>query len=341
MSVNEQEQVSHAALATVSEVLVDDPLMASAAMPYHHVVYPLGFPTNIKSNDSSVIRAAEANWGMFSQRFRHPPIELRFLVSDAPSRRKPPVPVFRAQANLLSIVADAHNYACCDLAAGFAFACLTKAASTNRDYLSMHFLDAMVYTLLDTQYLVAIHAACLALDGHGVLLVGVSGAGKSSFAYACARRGWTYVSDDATSLVLHRAGRSVLGKPQSIRFRPSASALFPEIQGTIHSRNGKPSIEIKTETLRHIHTAQECTIDYIVFLERQTAEPEPVRLHRLSREEAFCRLVANPWPPELSIQEQRIAAIDRLLEAQAYRLTYKTFDPAIDLLEATIRRGKS
>jgi HPr Serine kinase C-terminal domain len=320
---------------------LEDPLLAYTPLPYHHVLYPLGFPLLVKSNDSAVIRAAEISWGAFAPRSHEMPIELRFIVSEIPSRRRPPVPTFRAQANLLTLIADAHNYGCCDLGGGFGFACVTKATTTNRDYLRYHFLEAMASALLDTQYILAIHAACVGIDGHGVLLVGDSGAGKSSFAYASARRGWTYISDDGTALVLHKSGRYVLGNPQSLRLRPSASALFPEIKGTGNLRNGKPTIEIRTETRHRVTTAYECTVDYIIFLNRQDSEPDPVSLKPLPQGEARRRLSTTRWPEELSINEDRFAAIERLLNAKAFQLTYKSFEPALELVEATVRGGNS
>ena len=137
---------------------VTDPFYAGASLSFRHVLFPFGFPAQIKSNDATVIRAAEQSWATFRHRFRETPIEIRFLVSDFISRRVPCCPVFRAQANLLMLVADAHNFACCDLASGFGFACLTKTAVLNKDYVRYHFLEAMAYTLLDAKHLVAVHA---------------------------------------------------------------------------------------------------------------------------------------------------------------------------------------
>lgn len=239
------------------------------------------------------------------------------------------------------IVADAHNFACCDLAAGFGFACVTKAAMMNRDYIRYHFLEAMVYVLLDTCHVVAVHAACLTREGRGVLVVGDSGAGKSSFAYACARRGWIYVSDDSASLPRRKAGRLVLGNPHTFRFRPSARNLFPELHGHVKVRNEKPTIEVATEQLSGVKTALECTIDYVVFLNRLDRDPHKVTLAPLSREESLRRLFQNnTFPPELSIHEERLAAIERLLGARVFQLTYKEFGPAIDLLEQVLRRDR-
>ncbi len=325
-----------------SGIRASDPLQASFPMPFQHVLFPFGFSVQIKSNEAGIVRLAEHSWGTFKQRFRDTPIEVRFLVSDFLARRRAPLPAFRAQSNLLTIVADAHNFACCDLATGFGFASVTRGTMMNRDYIRYHFLEAMVYTLLDTQHLVALHAACLAKHGRGFLFVGRSGAGKSSLAYACMRRGWTYISDDASSLLRRRSGRTVVGNPYSFRFRPSASVLFPELQGQIKLRNGKPTVEIRTEHLRESKTTRECTVDYVVFLNRRDDDSEPPRLSPVTREDGLRRLFQeNVWPPELPRHEERVDAIERLLDAQLFELTYKAFDPAIGLLEQTLRRGEA
>src|ERR1700719_4056852 len=103
-----------------------DPLLASVPLFFEHVFYPYGFPVHIKSNDQATLQAAEHSWGIFRQRFDEAPIEARYLISGGPKKRCA-APVFRAQNYLLTMVADAHNYACCDLIRGFGTAWLAKA----------------------------------------------------------------------------------------------------------------------------------------------------------------------------------------------------------------------
>ena len=314
----------------------EDPLLAATSLLHRHVLYPYGFAAHIKSNDPDVIRSAELSWGAYQERFREVPIELRVIVSECVSRRQPQTPVFRAQSNLLTLVSDADNYGCCDLSKGFGFACLTRAAVTHGDFLRYNFLEGMVYTLLDTQYLATIHGACISRDGCGVLLVGESGAGKSSLTYACTRRGWTYISDDASSLVLRRRGRTVVGNPRTFRFRPSVSALFPELQGHVKQRNGKPTLEVRSDQFPLMKVAQECEVGYVVFLNRKPSQQEAQGLLPVPRADRFRRLFQNPWPVELGIHEDRMAAIERLIEVPGYELSYQAFDPAIDLLEGLV-----
>jgi len=315
-----------------------DPLGASVSLPFHVNLFPFGFLTRIRSNDPTVVRIAEQSWASSRSRFPGRPLELRFWVSRSPMTRCPPRLAFRAQNNLLTGVADSRNFACCDLATGFGVAHLIEAAVRDQSYFRYNFLEAMVYTLLDALHVVAIHAACLVKEGRGFLFVGDSGAGKSSLAYACARRGWTYVSDDCSAIIRRRTGRVAVGNPRSFRFRPAVSTLFPEVEGRISFRNGKRTIEIETGHLPFINTAAECTISHVVFLNRSVQGGGTARLEVLSQRESFSRLSQqNAWPPELRIEEERQATIESLLDAQLLQLTYKDCDSAIEVLEQTIQ----
>ncbi|HZQ52973.1 MAG TPA: hypothetical protein VFB14_12290 [Bryobacteraceae bacterium] len=319
------------------DIAAADPLEASMPLKLRHVLFPYGFPLHIKSTDPEVIRAAELSWGSFEQRFREPPLEIRFIISEETERRRLRPPRFRAQSNLLAIVAGFDNFACCDLSRGFGFACLTKAALANQDYFRYHFLEAMVCTLLDTQHLVALHAACIEMNGRGVMFVGESGAGKSSLAYACARRGHVYISDEASLLVRRRAERLVLGNPQVVRFRPAARALFPELKGHVRSRNGKLSIEIATRDLRHVQTAPGCNAEYVLFLNRSDAPGLGASLTPMSQSVALRLLFRQVWPGELPIHEERLKSVEQLLSARLYQFTYSDLDRAVDFLEQATR----
>jgi hypothetical protein len=313
-----------------------DPLEAFTPLPFEKTVFPYGFPARIRSNSAEIIQAADVCWSPYSHHFREPPIELRFLVSDQHSHRRLPIPVFRAQANLLSLIADANNFGCCDLASGLGFAVLTPAAVAQKDYLRYHFLESMAYSLLDTRHLAMVHAACIGRGGQGVLLAGESGAGKSSLAYACTHRGWTYVSDDASSMVLRSEARTVVGNPRTFRFRPTAKSLFPELQGRLKFRNGKPTLEVRTERLPHVKTAYQYTVEHVVFLKRRQVHSRSAQLTPISRTDCLQRLFNDPWPLELPVRSERMAAIERLACAPAFELNYQEFGPAIDLLDQLV-----
>ena len=47
-----------------------------------------------------------------------------------------------------------------------------------------------------------LHASCMALDGAGLLLLGVPGSGKSSLALRLMERGWSLVADDQVEIFI-------------------------------------------------------------------------------------------------------------------------------------------
>ncbi|MDT7814744.1 MAG: hypothetical protein QOJ42_4660, partial [Acidobacteriaceae bacterium] len=227
---------------------IEDPLLCNVELPLREVFYPLGFAFEIVTNRQAVLDAASESWRHSRQRDAGPALQLRIGVTPGISGNCPPTPVARGQQHLISMVADAQNHAICDLNAGFAFAWLTEDALQNRSYARYHFLEAIALVLISTTHATPIHAACVSRHGRGMLLCGPSGTGKSTLAYACARRGWVFTSDDASYLRHHASDLRVVGNSHQVRFRPSAKDLFPELRGRgITPRaEGKPSIEVPT-----------------------------------------------------------------------------------------------
>jgi hypothetical protein len=63
-----------------------------------------------------------------------------------------------------------------------------------------------------------VHASCVALDGRAVLLLGVSGSGKSDLALRLIDRGWAFVADDYVH-VKNSGGRLAASPPPKIAGR--------------------------------------------------------------------------------------------------------------------------
>src|SRR5262249_20959431 len=156
------------------------------------------------------------------------PVSLRIGVLDeGNANHRAAIPICRGQQNLLTTFADPHNFDILDLATGFGFGWFTSATVRQKAFFRFHFLEGMAMTLLMAQHLAPVHAGCVSWNGSGILLCGDSGAGKSSLSYACAQRGWTFVTDDASAVVRSRHDRMVVGNSHRMRFRESAIDLFP------------------------------------------------------------------------------------------------------------------
>ena len=314
-----------------------DPLRCKMPMPYRAIFYPLGFAVEVITNEEAVLAIADQSWGDLRQLQPNPPLQVRIVVSEGGSAECPPTPVLRAQRNLFSVVADAHNHAICDLTNGFSLVWLSYAALQHPKYLRYHFIETAALILISTGYTTPIHAACVSRHGHGMLLSADSGVGKSSLSYACARAGWTFTSDDGSYLLCNADRPRVVGNCRQVRFRPSAKELFPELQGRDLTPRiqGKPSIEIPTSELQLI-TAEQATIHSIILLNRQpSAVTELVPLPRGIAIQHFSAAL-NQYPSEV-VSESHMAGLQQLSEIDVYELRYRDLQPAIECLELLAR----
>ena len=266
---------------------------------------------------------------MWTQVYDEEPMVLNFDVTAGDTL--PPAADFHSHRHLFAFVSDSRNLAICDTQARGGTAWLTSPAVEDTGFFRYNFLEAMALELIVSLYLTPFHAACVAREGRGVLLCGDSGMGKSSLAYGCGRRGWTYLSDDASYLLRRCAEqRVVLGHPHRVRLRPDSPRLFSELEGIVPTvrGNGKLSLDLGTEALR---TARTAVVDRFVLLKRSSGE---TRLRRVEKSEAraICEPIFYWWDAGISGEQQR--AFDVLLEGiEVYALEYSDLEIAIGLLE--------
>jgi len=329
-----EEQID--ASGELESVVSFDPYLNHAEMPFSTVYYPLGFPLQLTTNSEAVLQAANESWGAFKQHFDIPALQLKVGVLDIGSTECPAAPIFRAHRNLIVGIAGQGNFYVTDVAHGFSFAWLTTAAVSRRSYLRYHFLEAVALSHIANRYTAPIHAACVELEGSGVLLCGDSGAGKSSLSFACARAGWTYITDDASFLLNDRSDRQVVGNCHLMRLRPSAVELFAEVAGKplTPRAGGKPSIELFTATVPGLSRAGSSHVDYIVFLNRNDVATK--ELIPFSKESARRVMYQRLFGME-ELRKVQIGSIDRLLGAEVLELRYRDLDWAVDRLARLVR----
>ena len=328
------------ACARSEPVVLGDPMHARVEYPLRETFYPLGFPVEIETNSEEVLAAAAATWHGFVKLFDTRPILLRIGMFGTNSSECPPMPTCKIQKHLASNIADGDNFAISDLSRGFSYIWLTPAAVTHRSYFSYLFLESAALCHLCNSYVTPVHAACVELEGTGILLCGDSGAGKSTLSYACARSGWTYITDDASFLVNQRHDRLVVGNCNQARFRPSAVALFSELEGRkviLRADVGKPSIELPTPSLQNIEISHTSRVNYVVFLSRNNISrhelvPFPTSVARYSMLQRLSTLPA--------MQRVQSTMVDGLLNAGALELYYSDLGWAIERLAQLAEEGQ-
>jgi uncharacterized protein (DUF736 family) len=300
--------------------------------------YPLGFPAEVRTNSPEILSLYEEYWGMLEGRFETEPIRIDIRLTETTSTECPPAPTYRMMAPLMIGAADADNYSIVDLERGHTYITVTRATLAHQRYLRDVFLVAATGCHIATRHATPIHAGCVGLNEHGVLLCGDSGAGKSSLSYACARAGFTYVADDASFILNQCKNRVAIGNHHSVRLRPSAAALFPEINRLKMTPrlSGKPSIEMRTASLPNITTAHCMKVDYMVFLNRRAGGPPELRPYRKDVARQFMRQMLYGSPESLAVQYE---SIERLLAVEVLELRYTAMDWAIHRLQRLLREG--
>jgi hypothetical protein len=306
-----------------------DHLRSKVPLDLKETYYPVGFRVEIATNSRDVLRAAEEAWGHYGPEFECEPVRFRVLVG--PEGGLSEIPSHRMQGHLYSIVSDPYNFAHIDLGQQFGFFHVSQTTAADHSWLRWFFVESAAYLVLTQRHIVPIHAACIARERAGILLSGPSGAGKSTLSYACARAGWTFVSDDATWLLPDQPERIAIGRPRQARFRLDAPGLFPELEGYIARArpNGKVSIEVPLAELPNIRTADRVPIEGIVFLDRRSGT---AGLESLAGAEAVDRVLSDLPSYGDGVDAMHERTVRKLAGARAWRMRYETLEEAIRIL---------
>jgi hypothetical protein len=318
-----------------------DPLGFDTPLPLSACFYPMGFPLVLETNCAEILRLAGSLWSRWKARNTARPARFRIAVSDEPSIF-PLTPVMpRGQQHLISIIHSAENFGMCDVLQSFAYVAVTRDVAMDVEYFRYHFLEILAYGMIDAAHLAPLHASCVAWGNKAVVLCGESGAGKTSLAYACARHGWTYLSDDATHVVRDRAVPWVAGRPFRIRFRESARELFPELRRFTPKRrpNGKLDIEVETEEL-NISVSTENPASHMVFLNRSSSIKR-ANIDEYAVDQASARVQRLVCYGDERIRHEQDVAIRNLLQLPVRRLTYSDTDSAEHALRELVESSGS
>ena len=106
---------------------------------------------------------------------------------------------------------------------------LGKGFSENPNAIAYGFLRAVFQTFLLPFYrMKTVHAAALARGGYGILMLGDSGAGKSTVALQMQRAGYTLLSDDGPILTIKDSTTYMLSSLDYLHISKNTLELFPE-----------------------------------------------------------------------------------------------------------------
>lgn len=156
-------------------------------------------------------------------------------------------------------------------------------------------IELAVFTLAArVQGLMPLHAACVGRGRRGVLLIGESGAGKSTAVLHCALRGLELVSEDSLfvapqSLLATGVANFLHVRRESLRFLTAADARLVRRAPVIRRRSGVRKHEIDLRQRRFRLAPQPVEIGALVALSADSAGREPL-LRPIAPQEALARL---------------------------------------------------
>ena len=302
--------------------------------------FPLGFPVRIVTTRAEVLEMARRSWSKFTRMSSSEPLVIELEFVGGVFKRFMKAPSVRIDGELLTIAFDEQSVVVADLGRGLARGMLAEMLLKMELHLRYYVLEAIALSMISALRAVALHGASVVWKGAGVLLCGESGAGKTTLAYACARSGWSYVSDDASYLLLEGEHVRVVGNCHQIRFRDASARLFMELRGRGNTPRvaGKPSIEVGTNELPNIRPAAFADIRSILFLNRSgESNPGLYAIGRERVEKYFKKFLLVPAPHGSPTDE----ALGRLLDAPMFEMRYTDLDSAVRLLsEATEEENK-
>jgi hypothetical protein len=294
-------------------------------LPLRAVFHPMGYSVEISSNSHEALHAASTLWRHYPRTSDAELTRIRVIFNPAPpgSIRQPSPPCI--QGHLFSIVHGAYDFAVADLSAGFAFASLSQDSISDASYFGYYFLEPLAYVMLGARHFVYIHASCISRNRRAIVLCGDSGSGKTCLAYACARRGWEFVSGDAVHIVRGRDDRMVIGRPYEIRFRETARRLFPELNSfrPVVRANGKLDLEIETGELS-IPTVLQSFARHIVFIERSNI----TRLEKRQPAGSMRKLAETICYGDDRTRLEQRKTLEHFIALPVWRLHYSDLDQA-------------
>lgn len=235
------------------------------------------------------------------------------------------LPHFRGVHHLVFANFGPWNLFVFDIVARSIKAAITRELAHDRTFWQERFLPIMVGVCGASMGVLPLHAACLSLDGKGLLIAGASGTGKSTLSVALAKNGFNFISDDWTYITYDDGTLCAHGMSAPVKLLPDAAKHFPELsQHDLRvSLNGELAYELPPGDSFKLRVERECNPDRLVFYERvRSGEPDLIRLPG-ERARNYIHASIEPLPPQLSrIAEQRERIASRIAELPCWQFRH-------------------
>lgn len=203
-------------------------------------------------------------------------VRLRLAAAHVQIREPPPLQLCSGGAMLCGIM-DAHNFALLCPAQRGALVSISDGMLEHPYHARYELIEFAVYALAArSQALVSLHAACVGRAGRGVLLIGETGAGKSTLALHCLARGLQLLSEDSvfvdSSLLATGVGAFLhLRASDTLRIDDPRIAMLRKNAAMIRRRSGIAKHALDLRGAPRLIASEAFTITAIVFVSKELA----------------------------------------------------------------------
>ena len=305
----------------------------------------MGVPLDFQTNDPRVLRAAQDAFGGYpSPDQGGPPLLYRLFVQEGntratePATPTPPRQIMRTQGHLLYTSLGQGNVVVADLRQGFAFGFITPWLAEQAALLRYHLVQGISLCMLAvSRGWPGIHASCVHKEGVTLVINGSAGAGKSTTAYACVRRGYKLITEDGLNLQIGPEGLRIWGIPWMLHLLPDSVAFFPELaeEKPQLQINGEWKLAVDVERYWPGATCTHAQHGLVLFMDR-SGPPGPPEFIPLPLEEA-ARTLGLVWPWQVGWNEEMTQGVAELLDGRAYRIRVSgPPDAVVDALDEMV-----
>jgi hypothetical protein len=318
----------------------DDPLRRFRTTPLSYEAHLMGRHIRVETDNPAILKNAERFLNCSEGTNNAPSQFLWRIVSepgDDATATWPPMTAF-SDYNMRYINIGQRCFVAVDHGARQAVGVIPEHLANDETGFSSVYLASMFYLTAPALGLVAVSAACVSMEGRGLLLFGVPGSGKTTASYLSTRFGLEFHADQA--VFLDKKGRTLRawGEFWPAAFREDALQFLPDLAGkSLPLTYCDRTFLCVGKSRSHPAAAHSVTPVSCIYLQRQ-AETSP-KLVPIRQDETWSRLSAFvPFLENMSAASERDSVFNSLSRLPAYNLVYGS-DPseAVVFLRSMLR----
>ena len=304
-----------------------DFLHIQAHTPYVEAYRAAGAAWRLSTNSRPILKAAAQSFQAISDSHLTADLALRLWV-DPQSQSCPPwpKPYVRGLEHLVYAGFSQDSSLVIDLRTRRVAGRLSVEFAADTQYWNRVVFPMLLSITAASLGITELHCACVAKDGHGLLLAGPTRSGKSTLSMALAQSGFGFLADDRTFCSSRDRTVSAYGSLTDLKLRNDSTSWFPQarLENVGHSNHSEIRVQPESVGLLRI---RQCEPRLLIFLERH--EATRCCFVPLAKEEAANRLQADLMVESSEVLHAQRHLISLVTELPSFVLHYAGTPQAI------------